>query len=120
MKKIFVLLTVFILAVSFSSILLSCKKEMCIRDRFVYEADENKRVIDLSKHEGLDKDILFLQPHYRELHADFYDSPTKKVKFKRYFAENSKICLLYTSNNNRFDYIVWTFFMPYISKTIYL
>lgn len=60
-------------------------------NQFIYEADENKRVIDLSKHEGLDKEILFLQPYYRDLHADFYDSPTKKVRFKRYFAENTKI-----------------------------
>ncbi len=60
-------------------------------NQFVYDADENERVVDLSNHEGLRKDILFLQPYYRKLHADFYDSPTKKVRFKRYFAENSSI-----------------------------
>ena len=60
-------------------------------NQFVYEADENKRIIDLSSHEVLKKDTLFLQPYYRKLHADFYDSPTEKVRFKRYLAENSKI-----------------------------
>ncbi len=60
-------------------------------NQFVYDADENERLVDLSNHEISEKDILFLQPYYRKLHADFYDSPTEKVKFKRYFAENSRI-----------------------------
>ncbi len=60
-------------------------------NQFIYDSDENKRIVDLSQHEELKKDVLFLQPFYRKLHEDFYDSPTKKVKFKRYFAENHKI-----------------------------
>ncbi len=59
------------------------KKSQYNWNQLIYESPEKPRVIDLSAHNGLPKDILFLQPYHRSIHS-FYDYPKKGEKLNRW------------------------------------